>query len=185
MVLNVVGSNPTSHPLNKHNVPFNYWKERFFISFLPHHPLSRWPCKTYNKGDLAEVIQCISLKQELVANGRLLLRFHGTVSLSANCMPATLRASNSKHTRFPCRYPCARMQHNRFCLVFSKNFNIKSAYSVHQWPTLSQKIDSREGLFWCKKGLVVNAAKMNFYLRKRLFAPIWRLFAAKFSAFWY
>ena len=126
---------------------FQLLKGTFFISLPQHHPLSRWPCKTYNKGDLAEVIQCISLKQELVANGRLLLRFHGKVSLSANCMPATLRASNSKHTRFPCRYPCARMQHNRFCLVFSKNFNIKSAYSVHQWPTLSQKIDSREGLF--------------------------------------
>ena len=27
-----------------------------------------------------------------------------------------------------------------------------SALFVHQPPTLPQKIDSREGLFWCKKG---------------------------------
>ena len=34
-----------------------------------------------------------------------------------------------------------------FCLVFSKNFNIKSALFAHQSSTLPQKIDSREGLF--------------------------------------
>ena len=33
------------------------------------------------------------------------------------------------------------------CLVFSKKFNIMSALTVHQSPTLSQKIDSRGGLF--------------------------------------
>ena len=33
------------------------------------------------------------------------------------------------------------------CLVFSKKFNIISGLSVNQSPTLSQKIDSREGLF--------------------------------------
>ena len=30
-----------------------------------------------------------------------------------------------------------------------------SALTVHQSPTLSQKIDSREGLFWYKRGLVL------------------------------
>ena len=39
-----------------------------------------------------------------------------------------------------------------FCLVFSKNFNIVSVLSAHQLPTTPQKIDSRGGLFWCKKG---------------------------------
>ena len=34
-----------------------------------------------------------------------------------------------------------------FCLVFSKNFNIKRGLFAHQSPTLPQKIDSREGLF--------------------------------------
>jgi len=38
-----------------------------------------------------------------------------------------------------------------------------STLSVHQSPTLPQIIDSRAGLFWCKKGLVVNAGKMNIY----------------------
>ena len=35
---------------------------------------------------------------------------------------------------------------------------------VHQPRTLPQKIDSREGLLWCKKGVVVHAGKMNIYL---------------------
>ena len=38
-----------------------------------------------------------------------------------------------------------------FCLVSSKNFNIMSALSAHQLLTTPQKIDSRGGLFWCKK----------------------------------
>ena len=58
--------------------------------------------------------------------------------------------------RVPVRYAC-------FCIVLSKKFNIMSTLSVHQSPTLLQIIDSRAGLFWCKKGLVVNAGKMNIY----------------------
>ena len=58
-----------------------------------------------------------------------------------------------------------------------------SALSVDQSLTLPQIIDSREGLFWCKKGVVVNAGKMNIYFRKPPFAPIFGLFAAKCSAF--
>ena len=53
---------------------------------------------------------------------------------------------------------------------------------VHQSLTLSQKIDSREGLFWCQKGVVVHAGKMYFYLRQPPFAPILGLFAAKCTA---
>ena len=48
-------------------------------------------------------------------------------------------------------YAC--MQHNCFCLVFSKDFNIITALSAHQTPTLPQKFDSLEGLFGCKKGV--------------------------------
>ena len=33
------------------------------------------------------------------------------------------------------------------CLIFSKNFNIMSALSAHQPPTLLQIIDSRESSF--------------------------------------
>jgi len=60
-----------------------------------------------------------------------------------------------------------------------------SALFAHQSPTLPQKIDSREGLFWCKKELVCRCNKMNIYLNKPLFAPILGLFAAKCSAIWY
>ena len=77
------------------------------------------------------------------------------------------------------------MQYKQFCLVFSKKFNIITALSVHQPPTLPQIIDSREGLFRCKMGLVVHADKMNIYFIKPRFAPYLGLFAAKSSAIWY
>ena len=35
----------------------------------------------------------------------------------------------------------------KLCQLLSVNFNIVSALSAHQSPTLPQKIDSREGLF--------------------------------------
>ena len=98
--------------------------------------------------------------------------------------PATARAGGSKRTCFPCRCLCTYKQHNYFCLVFSKKFNILSALSVHQSPTLPQKIDSREGLFWCKKGLACACSKMNLYLKRQPSAPVIGLFAAKCTAFW-
>ncbi len=58
-----------------------------------------------------------------------------------------------------------------------------SAVFAHQPLTLPQKIDSREGLFWCQKGLVVHAGKMNFYLNRPPRTPVLGLFAAKYSAF--
>ena len=70
-----------------------------------------------------------------------------------------------------------------FCLVFGWDFNIMSALFFHQSPTLPQKIDSREGWFWCKKGLVVDVGKMNIYLERLPFTPVFRLFATKCSAF--
>ena len=39
-----------------------------------------------------------------------------------------------------------------------------SGLFINQSPTLPQKIDSRGGLFGCKKGVVVHVGKMNFYL---------------------
>ena len=57
-----------------------------------------------------------------------------------------------------------------------------SALSVHQSSTLPQKIDSREGLFWCKKGLYRDVGKMNIYLNKPPFAPAFVRFAAKCKA---
>ena len=46
---------------------------------------------------------------------------------------------------------CVHTTELLFCIVFSKNFNIMSALSAHQLSTTPQKIDSRGGLFWCKK----------------------------------
>ena len=61
--------------------------------------------------------------------------------------PATARTGGGKRSWFSCRCPCACVQHNRFCLVFSNKFNTITALSINQSPTLPQKIDSREGLF--------------------------------------
>ena len=71
-----------------------------------------------------------------------------------------------------------------FCLVFSRKFNIKSGHSVHQSLTLPQKIDSRGGLFWCKKRLACACGKMNFYLNWPPLTPVFWWFIAKWSAFW-
>ena len=59
-----------------------------------------------------------------------------------------------------------------------------SAVFIHQPHTQPQKIDSRGGLFWGKKGLACECGKMNFYLRKPPLAPVFGLFAAKWRAFW-
>ena len=53
---------------------------------------------------------------------------------------------------------------------------------VYQPLTLSQKIDSREVLFWGQKGVVVHAGKMYFYLNRPSLAPALGLFAAKCTA---
>ena len=70
------------------------------------------------------------------------------------------------------------------CQLFSKNFNTMSTLFIHQPPTSAQKIDSREGLFWCKKGLACECSKMNIYLKRPPFAPHLGLFAAKCTAIW-
>jgi|GEM_PF-232970 len=71
-----------------------------------------------------------------------------------------------------------------FCPLFSMIFNIMSALSVYQLPTLPQKIDSRGGWFWYEMRLVCECGKMNFYLKTPPYALVFGLFAAKWSAFW-
>ena len=61
---------------------------------------------------------------------------------------------------------------------------MKSALFVRQMPTLPQKIDSREGLFRCKKGVVLGCGRMNIYYNKPLFAPTFGPFLAKYGAIW-
>ena len=69
-----------------------------------------------------------------------------------------------------------------FVHFFSNKFNIMSALFVHQPSTLPQKIDSREGLFWCKRGLVCECGKMNINSKRPPLAPLLGLFGAKYSA---
>jgi len=47
-----------------------------------------------------------------------------------------------------------------------------SALFVHQPLTLPQKIDSREGLFRCKKGLASECGKMNINSKRPPLAPL-------------
>ncbi len=77
--------------------------------------------------------------------------------------PAIARAGGRNHTYFPCCWPHACTWGQLSLSNFGKKFNIITALFVHQSPTSPQKIDSREDCFWCKKGLLVNAGKMNFY----------------------
>ena len=75
-----------------------------------------------------------------------------------------------------------------------------SALFAHQSSALSQKIDSREDLLWCKKGVVCECGKMNFYLNCSPLTPVFQAFfskmecvlplnaghfGAKCNAFWY
>ena len=101
----------------------------------------------------------------------------------ATC-PATACTASRKRTYFP--YRCHAIIYGAivFCLFFCQKFNLISAIFGHQSSALPQKIDSREGLFWCKRGLVCACGKMNFYLERPPFAPVFGLFAAKCGAFW-
>ena len=123
--------------------------------------------------------------ESLAANGRLFQRLHGVVSVGRGqhaLQPFALAVASARvlcavaHSHVYAAYS--------FCLTFSKNFNIMSALFVHQLFTLPQKIDSRGGLFWCQKGAVVHADKMNFYLKWPSLTPVLGPFAAKCSAFW-
>ena len=71
-----------------------------------------------------------------------------------------------------------------FCPLFSKSFNTNIALFIYQPTARSQKIDSREGLFSFKMGLVVHAGKMNIYFITPPFSPYIGPFLAKCSAFW-
>ena len=102
--------------------------------------------------------------------------------LLAAC-PAILRAGGCKRTCYLCPLPTCVHAMLSFCPVFGRKFNTKRALFLHQSPTSPQKIDSREGWFWCKKGTIVNAGKMNIYFKEPQFALYFGLFGAKHAAF--
>ena len=84
---------------------------------------------------------------KLPIDGRLLLHLPDAACVSCalhTMQPLAPRGSKHTCSLFCCS--CALTWHSHLCLVFGKKFNIKSALSVNQPPTLSQKIDSRGGL---------------------------------------
>ena len=119
------------------------------------------------------------------ADARLLLRLPDSASVGCELHVRQLLALAVVNIRaFRLRFLFARTRHNLLCLVFGKNFNTMSALFAHQPFILSQKIDSREGCCWCKKGLVHEHYKMNFYLKKLSSAPCFRPFLVKCGAIW-
>ena len=134
-----------------------------------------------SEGDLAEVIPCDLYK--------LKAWLSMTDNFCFSMMLFSLPVSNMHCNRsrwplqaymFSVSLPTrACLRHNSFCIVFSNKFNIMSAFLSTTWL---QKIDSREGLFWCKKRLACECSEMNIYLKKSPFAPTFGLFIAKYSA---
>ena len=127
-------------------------KDTIKSEFLPHWSVSKHGC--VSKNNLAEVIQCFLYKLKTGCQWQIVSAFPWCcLRWPWAACPANARVGSCKRTCFLCRCPRACMRHNRFRLVFSRKFNIISALFVHQSLTLPQKIDSREGWFWCKKGL--------------------------------
>ena len=119
------------------------------------------------------------------ADARLLLRLPDVVAVGCELhVRQPLALAVVKTRAFRLRFLCARTRHNLLCLVFGKIINIMSALFAHQPCILPQKIDSREGCCWCKKGLVYEYSKMNFYLKKPPFVPDFRPFLAICCAIW-
>ena len=139
----------------------------------------------HQQGALVEVVPCVFYKLKVGCRWQHASAF-AWCCLCWSCVAcsATACAAGCKRTFFLWHYPHVYMRHNCFCLVFSREFNITSTLSVHQSLTLSQKINYRGGLFWCRKGVVVHAGKMNFYLSWPPLTLVFGLFAAECSAFW-
>ena len=137
------------------------------------------------KSDWEELFSGISTSCRLLVCCQLLLPSHDAVPVvcEQHALQPLALAAASASVFLTVAHSCG-FTASLTCLIFSKKFNIISALFVHQSLTLPQKIDSREGLFWCKKGWHATVDKMYFYLRRPPFAPLSGLFAAKFSAFW-
>ena len=129
-----------------------------------------------------KMFHTLSTSWKPCCNGRLLLRLHGAACKWHALQPPQLAVASvhvfgaDDHSRV--------FTASAFCLVFSNKFNIMSTLFVHQSLILPQKNDSREGLFWCKKGVACEYDEMNFYLKRPPSAPYFGLFTAKHTAFW-
>ena len=147
MVLNVVGSNPTSHPST--NKTFLSITERnvFLYPFRRTILCHIGPAKHIIKVTWQKLFNIFSTSRNWLpmADYFCVSMIQSRCPQVACLQPFALAVA--KRTRLPCHCPCARMRHNHLCLISSKDFNIMSTLSVHQSLTLPQKIDSREGLF--------------------------------------
>ena len=137
------------------------------------------------KSDWGELFSGISTSWRLLVCGQLLLPSHDAVAVvcEQHALQPLAPAAANVCVFLAVAHSCV-FTTSSFCLVFSKKFNTISTLFVRQPLTLPQKIDSREGLFWCKMGWHANVGKKYFYLRRPPFAPLSGLFAAKFGAFW-
>ena len=108
------------------------------------------------KGNQAEVLSVLSLQVESilpVAHNEEKVKTTSFMFLMFLCQKWTYLCQNPKDEQLtrslihlPSYLTCQPVS-LKYCQFFSVNFNIMSALSVHQSPTLPQKIDSREGLF--------------------------------------
>ena len=155
------------------------------IKSKPPPPLSLAKRDYASNHDRTENFQYLSLQAENLLPMACYLHVSMILPpLMCAACSATARTGGCKRTRYLWPLPSCVQATQPFCLVYGIKFNTKRALFLHQSPTLPQKIDSREGWFWCKKGVVANVGKMNFYLKETAFALVFGLFAAKHSAFW-
>ena len=150
----------------------------------PHSSVSRNGCFSKSWLGISYSLRFSTSRKQAV-NSILLLLFHDVVSAACEQpYPASPHTGGRKRTFFPCRCHAFICREIVFCLFSCQKFNIISALFGRQVSALPQKIDSREGLFWCKKGLACARSKMNIYLKKTSFTPLLGLFTAKSGAFW-
>ena len=102
----------------------------------------------HQKATCQKAFQTCTTSRKLPIDGRLLLHLPDAACVSCalhTMQPLAPRGSKHTCSLFCCS--CALTWHSHLCLVFGYKFNTKSALFVNQPPTLSQKIDSRGGLF--------------------------------------
>ena len=134
-------------------------KETMKSEILLHLPAAK---RGYaSKSNLLKAFQCIlyklktSLQWHIMRKKSRRLLYVSYVLMSEwayLCQNTIRRTINS----FTCQFVS-------FCKFFSKGFNTKSGLFIYQLPTLPQKIDSREGLFRCRKGLACPCGRMKIY----------------------
>ena len=102
----------------------------------------------HQKAAWRKAFQTCTTSRKQPIDGRLLLHLPDAACVGRALhalQPLAPRGSKRTCSLYLCS--CALRRHSHLCLVFGKKFNTKSALFVNQLPTLSQKIDSRGGLF--------------------------------------